>query len=46
MKDVIFFFLFCSLIQFVDFVVCVITRIVVFIFFFFLLDLWVLNLCL
>jgi hypothetical protein len=30
MKDAIFF-LFCSLIQFVDFVVCVITKIVVFI---------------
>jgi hypothetical protein len=44
MKDAIFF-LFCSLIRFVDFVVCVITRIVVFIFIF-LLDLWVLNLCL
>ena len=43
MKDAIFFFLFCSLIWFVDFVVCVITRIVVFIFIL-LLDLWVLNL--
>ena len=40
-----FFLLFCSLIWFVDFLVCVITRIVVFIFIF-LLDLWVLNLCL
>jgi hypothetical protein len=37
------FFPFCSLIGFVDFVVCVITRFVVFIFIF-LLDLWVLNL--
>jgi hypothetical protein len=35
MKDVIFF-LFCSLIRFVDFLVCVITRIVVFIFIFFI----------
>jgi hypothetical protein len=40
MKDVIFF-PFCSLIGFVDFVVCFITR---FVFFYFLLDLWVLNL--
>ena len=44
MKDVIVF-LFCSLIRFVDFLLCVITRIVVFIFIF-LLDLWILNLCL
>ena len=36
-------FPFCSLIQFVDFVVCVITKFVVFIFIL-LLDLWVLNL--
>ena len=42
MKDAIFS-LFFSLIRFVDFVVCVITRILVFIFIF-LLDLWVLNL--
>ena len=44
MKDAIFFFLFCSLIRFVDFVVCVITRIVVFIYIF-LLDFGVRNLC-
>ena len=44
MKDAIFF-PFCSLIRFVDFVVFVIIRFVVFIFIFiFLLDLWVLNL--
>ena len=42
MKDVIFF-PFCTLIRFVDFVVCVISRFVVFVFIF-LLDLWVLNL--
>jgi hypothetical protein len=35
MKNAIFF-LFCSLIRFVDFVVCVITRIVVFILIFFI----------
>ena len=42
MKDAIFF-PFCFFIRFVDFVICVITRFVVFIFIF-LLDLWVLNL--
>ena len=36
-------FPFCSLIRFVDFAVCVMTRFVIFIFIF-VLDLWVLNL--
>ena len=40
MKDANFFFLFCSLIRFVDFVVFVIIRIVVFFFFFWIYGFW------